>query len=147
MSFKQYFIKKIAPTYCMIVTLIDIGVTVLGLTLYQKAQFGFGQFAMPLLMGSIGCLPLLMDYFTERKRSRHIPLAAYYAIQLVMLEIGILAAAWYLRMIRSPLTAAMVAAMVVAIFTVVAAVMYLSDKNLCDSMNDALASYKEPSEN
>lgn len=143
MSFKDYLMKKVIPNYFMIVTLIIIGMAVMGLTFYGNIKISILTLFVPPLFGAIGCLPLLVDYLFSHRKSSRMVLLLYNFAELVLLEICILTAAYFMGMIQSLLSAVITACMVFVIFTVVGAVMYIQDRSFCDSLNDALARYSE----
>ena len=143
MSFKEYFSKKIIPGYFMIVTFITLGMAVSGILFFGNIDISMVTLFIPLLFGAIGSLPMILDYFFLKVKSSVLWIMLYNAAELVMLEACVLTAAYFLGMIDSPLTAAITAVMVFAIFTAVGAIMYIQDRKFCDSLNDALAQYSE----
>ena len=147
MRFKEYCIKKLIPTYFMIVTFIIIGMAVSGLLFFGNRDISVITLFVPPLFGAIGCLPLLLDFLFLKVTSSGLWLILYNAAELVMLEACILTAAYFIGMIDSLLTASITAVMVFAIFTAVGAIMYMQDKKFCDSLNDALAEYSKKTDN
>lgn len=139
MSFKEYCINKLIPTYFMIVTFIIIGMAVSGILIYGNISIDLITLFVPPLFGAIGCLPLLVDFFFLRVKSSLKWMIIYHLIELSMLEAVILTAAYYIGMIDSILAAVITSVMVFAIFTAVGAIMYIQDQKFCDSLNDALA--------
>ena len=139
MSFKEYCINKLIPTYFMIVTFIIIGMAVSGILIYGNIDISMITLFVPPLFGAIGCLPLLVDFFFLGVKSSLKWLIMYHLIELLMLEAVILSVAFFIGMIDSILTAVITAVMVFAIFTAVGAIMYIQDRKFCDSLNDALA--------
>lgn len=147
MNFKDYLIKKIIPTYFMIVTLILFGMAAVGLILYRHRPIDVLTLFVPLVFGGIGCLPLLVDYLFSHRKNIRFGLLLYNAAELVMLEICILSAAFFVGIIDSIFTAVIIAVMVLCIFAAVGTVMYLQDRGFCDSINNALAQYDEKYDN
>ena len=143
MSFKDYFFKKLIPNYFMIVTFITIGMALSGILIYGNIQIGILTLFVPPAFGLIGCLPLLLDYVFLNKRSSGLWMFLYNAAELLMLEVCILTAGYFLGMINTLLSAVMMAALVFSIFAVVGGIMYIQDRKFCDSFNDALAAYTE----
>ena len=139
MSFKEYCINKLIPTYFMIVTFIIIGMAVSGILIYGNISIDLITLFVPPLFGAIGCLPLLVDFFFLGVKSSLKWLIMYHLIELLMLEAVILSVAFFIGIIDSILTAVITAVMVFAIFTAVGAIMYIQDRKFCDSLNDALA--------
>lgn len=141
MSFKQYVIKKIIPTYFMIVTFITAGMGIFGTIFYQNASFHYYLFLTPLLFGAVGCLPLLMDFFFYRSPGKMLSRSAFLrqaAEELVVLELCIVSGVGLLFGYRSAWEAVIPAAMVLAIFAAVTALTYRQDARLCSEMNKAL---------
>ncbi len=139
MSFREYCLKKLIPTYFMIVTFIIISMAVVGIIFFGNINISLITLFIPPLFGAIGCLPLLVDFLFLKVKGSGLWLLLYHAAELVMLEACILTAAYFLRMIDTVFTAVIIAGMVFAIFTAVGAIMYMQDKKFCDSLNDALA--------
>lgn len=147
MSFKEYFKKKVIPTYFMIVTFILFAMAALGLAFYRSEKIDVLTLFVPLGFGAIGCLPLLADYVFSRRKSTPSGLLLYNLAELLLLEVCILTAAWLVGILDSMLTVLIVAAMVMCIFAAVGTIMYIQDRNFCDSVNDALANYSENNAN
>ena len=143
MSFKEYFFKKMIPNYFMIVTLITIGMAVSGILVYGNRDIGIVTLFVPPVFGALGCLPLLLDYFFINVRGTGLRYFLYNLAELVILEICLLTAGYFVGMVNSAMTCAIMALMIFAIFTVVGAIMYIQDKKFCDDLNDALAKYSE----
>lgn len=143
MNFKDYFFKKIVPTYFMIVTFITIGMAVSGILFYGNNKIDMVTLFVPPLFGALGCLPLLLDFAFLKVKSSGKWLILYNAIELIMLEACILTAAYFIGMIDSLLTTLITSILVFTIFTVVGAIMYMQDRKFCDDLNDTLASYSE----
>ena len=139
MSFREYCLKKLVPTYFMIVTFIIISMAVVGIIFFGNINISLITLFIPPLFGAIGCLPLLVDFLFLKVKGSGLWLLLYHAAELVMLEACILTAAYFLRMMDTVFTAVIIAGMVFAIFTAVGAIMYMQDKKFCDSLNDALA--------
>ena len=143
MNFKDYFFKKIVPTYFMIVTFITIGMAVSGILFYGHIKIDMVTLFVPPLFGALGCLPLLLDFAFLKVKSSGKWLILYNAIELIMLAACILTAAYFIGMIDSLLTTLITSILVFTIFTVVGAIMYMQDRKFCDDLNDTLASYSE----
>lgn len=147
MSFKKHVIRRVIPTYFMIVTFINIGMLTAGLTFFKEVRFGYEVFLSPLLFGFIGCIIPLMEYLFQGKEANQGVIFAQTAFELVVLEVCILGAAKLLDVIDSELTAVIIASMVFVIFVIVCVIHYLQDKALCTEMNKALSNYKAQTEN
>lgn len=145
MKFKDYFVRKVIPAYFMIVTFIVIGMGIATVAFYGMIEISVLTLFVPPVFGALGCLPLLLDYFFLKIKSSGRTLLLYNLAEWLILEVCILTAAYFLHMIDSLLTAGIIAAMVLAIFAAVGAVMYRQDRRFCDTLNAALAQYKEKS--
>lgn len=141
MSFKEYFFKKMIPNYFMIVTLITIGMAVTGILFYGNRKIDMVTLFVPSVFGALGCLPLLLDFFFMKIRGLRYFL--YNLAELIILELCLLTAGYFVGMVNSVMTFTIMALMIFAIFAVVGAIMYLQDRKFCDSLNDALAQYSE----
>ena len=139
MSFKEYFFKKMVPNYFMIVTLITIGMAVTGILFYGNRDISMATLFVPPVFGALGSLPLLLDFFFMKVRGTGLRYFLYNLAELVILEICLLTAGYFLGMVNSLMTFMIMALMIFAIFTAVGAIMYMQDKKFCDSLNDALA--------
>ena len=143
MRFKEYFMKKVIPNYFMIVTLITIGMAVSGILIYGNRDIGMATLFVPPVFGALGCLPLLLDFFFMKVRG--LGYFLYNLAELIILEICLLTAGYFLGMVNSIMTFTIMALMIFSIFTAVGAVMYMQDKKFCDDLNDALAEYSQKS--
>ena len=143
MSFKEYFFKKMIPNYFMIVTLITIGMAVTGILFYGNRDISMATLFVPPVFGALGSLPLLLDFFFMKIRGLRYFL--YNLAELIILELCLLTAGYFVGMVNSVMTFTIMALMIFAIFAVVGAIMYLQDRKFCDSLNDALAEYARKS--
>ena len=141
MSFRDYFFKKIIPTYFMIVTFIIIGMAVSAVFFYRNVYVSVLTLFVPPVFGARGSLPLLLDFFFMKVRGTGLRFFLYNFAELVILEICLLTAGYFIGMVNSIKTAVIMVLMIFAIFTAVGAVMYIQDKKFCDDINDALAEY------
>ena len=105
MSFREYCLKKLIPTYFMIVTFIIISMAVVGIIFFGNINISLITLFIPPLFGAIGCLPLLVDFLFLKVKGSGLWLLLYHAAELVMLEACILTAAYFLRMIDTVFTA------------------------------------------
>ena len=142
MSFKEYFFKKMIPNYFMIVTLITIGMAVTGILFYGNRKIDMVTLFVPSVFGALGCLPLLDFFFMKIRGLRYF---LYNLAELIILELCLLTAGYFVGMVNSVMTFTIMALMIFAIFAVVGAIMYLQDRKFCDSLNDALAEYARKS--
>lgn len=140
MSFKTFFFKKIVPAYCIIVTLINIGMMTVGPAFFPQSRFGFEAFRSPLIFGALGCLPVLMDYFFEQRPQSRTTILVQTFTEWALLECCIIGGAFLMKMkdIQSPVTVAVLFIMVLVIFAAVSAVGYYQDDNTCRELNKAL---------
>lgn len=147
MSFKEHILKKVVPTYFMIVTFLNIGMLIVGTIFFPEVRFGYDAYFSPLLFGLIGSIIPLVEYLFQRKKANQGVIIAHTAVELVVLEVCILGAAKLLGTIDSALTAVIIAGMVFVIFVIVGVINYLQDKALCTEMNKALSDYKAQTDN
>lgn len=138
MSFKEHLWKKVVPTYFMVVTFINIGMLTAGLTFFKEVRFGYEVFLSPLFFGFIGCIPLVLDYLFQEKRANQRAIMMQISFEFVLLEACILGVAKLIGIIDSPLTAVIMACMILVIFVIVSVFEYLQDQALCKKMNMAL---------
>lgn len=147
MNFKQYLVRKLIPTYFMIVTFINLGIAVIGTSLYPDATFRYVNMFFPLLLGTVGCLPLLIEYLLRQYlfRGRQQSLTAFLLEalgELALLELCIVGGTALVMGFDSPWTAVVMGFIVLAVFSAVTAIEYLKDRHICHQMNDAIAAFR-----
>lgn len=148
MEFKKFLVRKLVPAYFMIVTFINLAAVVLGSVFFPRSTFTYAQFSAPLIFGAIGCLPLLVEYLLRRwvfsgKSQGMWALWLEAAGELVLVELCVVGGSAVLKGFDSPLNAAVMAAMVLAIFAAVTAVEYAQDNKMCREMNQAISSMRK----
>jgi hypothetical protein len=138
MNFKQFFFKKIIPSYCMIVTLLNVGMLVVGKVCYPDTTFGYGVFLSPLLFGVIGCMPVLIDFWFGRKAHSRKVLWLQTLIELAALELCIIGSGALLIGFDSLQIVVTMSCLAAVIFVAVTAIQYVQDNHMCHEMNQVL---------
>lgn len=62
MSYKEYFFRKVMPTYFMLVTFLVVFIWLCGTILEPEARFGYDVLLSPLIYGGIGVIPSILGY-------------------------------------------------------------------------------------
>lgn len=89
---KEFFVDLIR-TYFILVTLITVGILVMGSYFEPNACFGYEAFAAPLIYGGCGVLPNAVMY--TRRELTIKELLARKAIQLILIEGIVLSVAFW----------------------------------------------------
>ena len=80
-------------TYFMIVTLITLAMWLVGKAVMPEQTFGYDAFAAPLINGLVGTIPNFVLYSKRELKVKE--LLVRKALQLVLIEAGVLLVAWY----------------------------------------------------
>lgn len=123
MSFKEY-LKEMAASYFMIVTLIDLAMLLMGISMEKDVRFGYEAFLLPLLYGFLGVLPSLVLY--SRKELSILQLMLRKILQLCLLEL-VLLSFLYINGLRDVKILLAVACSIIIICGVVSILFWLLD--------------------
>ena len=141
MKCKDFFVKKVVPYYFMIVTFINIGMLAAGALFFWHVKFDFRSFAVPPVMGAVGCVPFLFDYAAQNKKLSYLGSVLLNLLEFAALEFCVMTVAFLVGIIKTFFIGAVLFCMVAVIFAAVGAIQYWQDRQLCLRMNTALCAW------
>lgn len=144
MSFKDFLIKKVLPSFFMSVTFILLVMAILGTIFFPNQQFGYEGFWFPVLFGTAAVLPQFITYSKKELTAKQVLLRN--ALHLVLLETTILLLN-YLNGARYSMAVTLSLALAILIIDVtVHLVLWINDKKTAKDFNESLRAWQESME-
>lgn len=94
------FVIKFIRTYFSVVTLINVAILIIGTQMAPDSRLGYDAFAAPLIYGMAGTLPNIVLYSKRELKVKELLFRKI--LQLILIEITVLFAAFYNRTKISP---------------------------------------------
>ena len=137
------FVIDCVRTFFAVVTLINVVMLVMGLSIAPKEQFGYEAFLAPLLYGAVGTLPNVVMY--SKKELKLKELLVRKAIQVVLIEVLVLFVAFYGadEFWQQPHIIAGVAISILLIYILVSVIDWLQNYFTAKHMTEDLMKFQE----
>ncbi len=137
------FVIDCVRTFFSVVTCINLAMLVMGLAFLPEERFGYEAFMAPLLYGAVGTLPNVVMY--SKKELKIKELLVRKAIQLVLIEVLVLLAAFYgaEEFVQQPHIIAGVAVSILVIYILVSVIEGLQNYFMAKHMTEDLMKFQE----
>lgn len=141
MSFQNFFINKVLPSFFISVTFITIAMAILGVVFFKSQQFGYEGFWSPIIFGAVAVLPQLITYSKNELSAKQMLFRNI--LHLILLEAIIL----QLYQLNAPRYSTVVtlslALSVFIIYVTVHLVLWINDKRIAKEFNERLRAWQD----
>lgn len=100
------FLRKVLMHYFIIVTLVTLVIAILGMVYEPNQQFGYEAYFSPLIFGLLGVVPSIATY--SKKELTVKQMIVRKGIQLILIEIMIIAFSTMMGILKSEMIGSMV---------------------------------------